>query len=155
MKRLLWLFPPLALTLAFLIGGAYPGRPEKPAAVVRGHSGHSGPLVRPGESAVGAVAFLKTLRSDPPPPPPPPPPPAPPPPPPPPDVAVTFRASLRGVERDPTTGRHRALVSDASGGVSAISEGGTVGDGWRIRTVSEEAVTLAKGRETRVVRVFG
>ena len=73
MKRLLWLIHPLALNLAFLIGGAYPGRPEEPPAVVRGQSARSGAVLRPGENAVSAVAFLKTLRSDPPPPPPPPP----------------------------------------------------------------------------------
>jgi len=70
-------------------------------------------------------------------------------------VAVTFKAALRGVERDPATGRQRVLVGDASGGVATISEGGRFGDGWRIRNISAEAVTLAKGRETRVVRVFG
>jgi hypothetical protein len=70
-------------------------------------------------------------------------------------VAVTFKAALRGVERDPATGRHGALVSDASGGVSLIPVGGRYGDGWRIRNISAEAVTLAKGRETRVIRVFG
>ena len=79
----------------------------------------------------------------------------PPPPPPPPDVAVTFKAALRGVERDPATGRQRVLVSDASGGVSTLNEGGRYGDGWRIGNISAEAVTLAKGRETRVIRVFG
>jgi len=69
-------------------------------------------------------------------------------------VAVTFKAVLRGVERDPATGRQRVLISDG-GGVSAIQEGGGFGDGWRIKNISAEAVTLAKGRETRVVRVFG
>ena len=68
---------------------------------------------------------------------------------------MTFKAALRGVERDPGTGRRHVLVSDASGGVSTINEGGRYGDGWRIRNISAEAVTLAKGRETRVVRVFG
>ena len=155
MKPLLWAVPPVLLGLAFLTGAAYPGRPEEPPAVVRGQAARAGAILRPGESAVGAVAFLKTLRSDPPPPPPPPPPPAPPPPPPPPDVAVTFKAALRGVERDPATGRSSVLVSDPSGGVAALPEGSRYGDGWRIRNISAEAVTLAKGRETRVIRVFG
>ncbi|MNI31176.1 hypothetical protein D3C73_850510 [compost metagenome] len=70
-------------------------------------------------------------------------------------MAVTFRAALRGIERDPATGRHRALVSDASGGVSTINEGGSFDSGWHLRNISAEAVTLTKGRETRVVRVFG
>ncbi|PRB32130.1 hypothetical protein CQ035_16365, partial [Brevundimonas sp. MYb46] len=73
MRRLLWLAPPLMLILAFQTGAAHPGQPEEPPGVVRGQSARSGPVVRPGESVVGAVAFLKTLRSDPPPPPPPPP----------------------------------------------------------------------------------
>ena len=144
MKPLLWAVPPVLLGLAFLTGAAYPGRPDEPPAVVRGQAVRAGAILRPGESAVGAVAFLKTLRSDPPPPPPPPP-----------DVAVTFKAALRGVERNPATGRQHVLVSDASGGVSPLSEGGRYGDGWRIRNISAEAVTLAKGRETRVIRVFG
>ncbi len=55
MKQLLWLAPPLALAAAFLTGAAYPGLPEEPPAVVRGQSAHSGAVLRPGESAVGAV----------------------------------------------------------------------------------------------------
>jgi len=70
-------------------------------------------------------------------------------------VAVTFRAALRGVERDPATGQRRALVTTDSGGVGALAEGARFGDGWRIKDITAEAVTLAKGRETRVVRVFG
>src|SRR5690606_21778687 len=73
-RMVLWLAPPLILALCFLSGAAWPGRPEEPPAVVRGQAAHSGAVLRPGEGAVAAVAFLKTLRSDPPPPPPPPPP---------------------------------------------------------------------------------
>lgn len=138
MKPLLWLAPPLILALSFLSGTTWPGRPEEPSAVVRGQAARNSAVVRPGEGVVAAVAFLKTLRSDPPP-----------------DVAVTFRAALRGVERDPATGQRRALVTTDSGGVGALAEGARFGDGWRIKDITAEAVTLAKGRETRVVRVFG
>jgi len=68
-------------------------------------------------------------------------------------VAVTFRAALRGVERDPATGARHVLVSGA-GGVAPLAEGAVFED-WRIKEITADAVTLTKGRETRVVRVFG
>lgn len=93
---------------------------------------------------------------------PPPPPccePPPPPPPPPPDVAVVFKQGLLGIERDPATGQYRAMVRDpAHPGpqIRLMAAGETFGDkGWRIEQVSEFSVTLRKGRETRVVRLFG
>jgi hypothetical protein len=152
---------PLLLVCAFVLGWQSPGRPDEPPLVRRGVSAEDQPVLRPGESAAAAVRFLRTLRSDPPPPPPPPPPPAPPPPPPPPpppDVAVIFKQALGGIERDAATGALSALVRDpaASGPqIRSMAVGDRFGDGWRISEISETAVTLKKGRETRVVRLYG
>lgn len=145
---------PLMLALAFLLGWTYPGRPEEPLGVVRGGSAARALVLRPGESAAEAMRFLRTLRSDPPPPPPPPPPAPPPPPPPPPDIAVVFRGMLRGVEQDERSGGFRALV-DTGGGVSAVGVGHRLERGWRITKISADRVTLGKGRESRVVRLYG
>ncbi|MEE2849665.1 MAG: hypothetical protein VX561_07345, partial [Pseudomonadota bacterium] len=79
-------------------------------------------------------------------------------PPPPPDVSVVFKQALRGVERNPSTGSLAALVSDpAAPGpqIRSIVVGDRFGDGWRIEEITESAVTLRKGRETRVVRLYG
>lgn len=150
---------PVLLALVFLIGWSWPGRPEEPLGVSRGGGGPRPLVLRPGESTGAAVGFLRTLRSDPPPPvvvviaPPPPPPP-----PPPPDISVTFKAALRGITQDPDTGRYGALVGDpAAGGpqIAAMTVGDSVGDGWRINQITADAVTLRKGRETRVVRLYG
>ncbi|MBN8529834.1 MAG: hypothetical protein J0M36_11465 [Caulobacterales bacterium] len=146
--------------IAFLLGMAFPGLPEDPPAVTRGMGGQRAEMLRPGETAAAAVRFLRTLKSDPPPPPPPPPPPVyvPPPPPPPPDVAVVFKSLLAGVEKDPATGRLYALVRDSASPTPQIARmavGHRFGDGWRISEISETAVTLRKGRETRVVRLYG
>ena len=153
---------PVLLAIAFLWGWSFPGRPQDPPGVVRGAGGgpDSGLVLRPGESTAAAVRFLSTLQSDPPPPAPPPVvlPPPPPPPPPPPDVAVTFRAALSGITRDPASGRYGALVRDpAAPGpqITSMRVGDRFGDGWRISQISADAVTLRKGRETRVVRLYG
>ena len=152
---------PLMLALAFLIGWVFPGRPDEPLGVTRGREGQRGLILRPGESTAAAVRFLRTLQSDPPPPVTvivAPPAPAPPPPPPPPDIAETFRARLGGIVRDPDTGVYGALVRDpAAGGpqIATMTVGDGVGDGWRIGEITADAVTLEKGRETRVVRLFG
>ena len=146
--------------IAFLLGMAFPGLPEEPPAVTRGMGGQRAEMLRPGETAAAAVRFLRTLRSDPPPPPPPPPPPRriPPPPPPPPDVAEVFKSLLAGVEQDTVTGELQTLMRDSASPrpqISRMSVGDTFGDGWRISEISETAVTLRKGRETRVVRLYG
>lgn len=163
MKRWVPFLIPLALAAAFLIGWSHPGRPEEPLTVTRGAAASAGLTLRPGESTAEAVRFLRTLRSDPPPPAPPPSQvvvvaPPPPPPPPPPDVSVVFRQALTAIERDPATGAYRAYVRDpaAPGPQSvAMSEGARFGDGWRISEISPESVTLRKGRESRVVRLYG
>ena len=134
--------------IAFLLGMAFPGLPEDPPAVTRGMGGQRAEMLRPGETAAAAVRFLRTLKSDP----------APPPPPPPPDVAVVFKSLLAGVETDPATGRLHALVRDSASPTPQIARmavGHRFGDGWRISEISETAVTLRKGRETRVVRLYG
>lgn len=160
MSRWIALAIPLVLLLAFLLGWLFPGRPEEPLGVTRGYGARNELTLRPGDSANDAVRFLRTLRRDPPPPPPPParvvPPP--PPPPPPPDVAVVFKAALRGIERDTETGAFYALVRDpaaSSPQMGVMGEGARFGDGWLIREISADAVTLAKGGEVRVVRLFG
>lgn len=148
------LFVVLFLAGVFLLGWQNPNEPEEPPSVRRGGLGQDSLVLRPGESAAAAVRFLRTLRSDPPPPAPPPPPP----PPPPPDVSVVFKQALRGVERNPATGSLAALVSDpAAPGpqIQSIVVGDRFGDGWRIEEITESAVTLRKGRETRVVRLYG
>lgn len=151
---------PLMLALAFLIGWLFPDRPEDPLGVARGGGGQRGLVLRPGESTVGAVRFLRTLRSDPAPPPTvivAPPAPPPPPPPPPPDISVTFKARLGGIVRDPETGQYGALVRDAAAGgpqIATMTVGDGVGDGWRIRQISSDSVTLGKGRESRTVRLY-
>ena len=157
MKLLFWTAGPIALlALLFAAGFSSPSMPEPPASVVRGaSSATAGAVIRPGETAVAAVAFFRTLRSDPPPPPPPPPPPHPPPPPPPPDVAETFRAAFRGVQRNPDTGQISALVTLGSGTVGHLAEGSPYGDGWIVKSVTHNTVTLAKGQETRLISVFG
>ncbi len=160
MTRWLALAISLAIVLAFLMGWLFPGRPEAPLGVTRGAGSRAELTLRPGDGSNVAIRFLRTLRRDPAPPPPPPPPVviAPPPPPPPPDVSVVFKQALSGIERDPETGAFRALVRDPaapSPQIAAMSVGARFGDGWRIREISADAVTLAKGREVRVVRLFG
>ena len=159
MSRWLPFLMPVVLALAFVLGWSFPGRPEEPIGVRRGAGVAAGLTLRPGESTGEAVRFLRTLRSDPPPPAPPvverPPPP---PPPPPPDVSVVFKAALTGIARDPATGALTALVRDpAAPGpqIAAMRIGDRFGDGWRINEISADAVTLRKGRETRVVRLYG
>ncbi|QYF86435.1 hypothetical protein [Brevundimonas sp. PAMC22021] len=71
---------------------------------------------------------------------------------------MVFKQALSGVERDPATGGLTALVRDpAAPGpqIRSIAVGDRFGDGWRISEISEYAVTLKKGRETRVVRLYG
>jgi len=161
MRWLTFLVPAL-LASSLLWGWLSPGRPEAPPGVTRGEGAGSGLLaLRPGETAAGAVRFLRTFRSDPPPPTPPPAPVAPPPapPPPPPDVAVLFKQALLGVSRDPLTGAMSALVRDPGQPgpqIGRMKAGDVFGrDGWRIRDITDQAVTLEKGRETRVVHLFG
>ena len=137
------LFVLLIFASVFVLGWQAPGRPEEPPAVRRGGSSQDMLVLRPGESAAAAVRFLRTLRSDPPPPP---------------DVAVVFKQALRGVERNPATGSLAALVSDPAvpgPQIRSMVVGDQFGDGWRIDEISEIAVTLRKGRETRVVRFYG
>lgn len=160
MNRLIPIVLPLVLLSAFLFGWAFPGRPEAPLGVSRGAGTSVGLTLRPGETTRDAIRFLRTLRSDPlpPPPPPPPPPPVVLPPPPPPDVAVVFKNALSGIERDPATGVYRALVRDpvAPGPqILALSVGDGFADGWRITDVTADAVVLGKGRDVRVVRLYG
>ncbi|MBB5745329.1 hypothetical protein [Brevundimonas variabilis] len=159
MTRWLAVLIPLFLAMALMLGWSFPGRPEEPLGVTRGGATIRGLTLRPGESTTEAVRFLRTLRSDPPPPyiPPPPTPPPPPPPPPPPDVAVTFAAALRAIEREPGTERYQALISDpAAPGpqTRAIVIGDAYGDGWRINAISADSVSLVRGRETRRVRLY-
>lgn len=159
MTRWLALALPLPVAVAFLLGWLYPDRPEEALGVTRGQGGRAELTLRPGDGSNDAVRFLRTLRRDPPPPLPPPAPvivvtPLPPPP----DVSVLFKAVLSGIERDPQTGIYRALVRDAAAPppqIASMGVGDRFGDGWRIRQISEDAVTLAKGRETRVVRLYG
>lgn len=159
MSRLVPIVLPIVLLAAFLFGWVFPGRPEEPLGVSRGAGTSVGLTLRPGETTVDAIRFLRTLRSDPLPPPPPPPPPIvlPPPPPPPPDVAVVFKSLLSGIERDPATGVYRALIRDpAAAGpqIKVMSVGDGFVDGWRITEVTAGAVVLGKGRDVRVVRLY-
>lgn len=159
MTRILALVVPVILLLALVVGMVAPGRPPEPLGVIRGAGAIAGLTLRPGESTVEAVRFLRTLRSDPAPPAPPPPP-SPivlPPPPPPPDVSVVFKAALGGIARDPQTGTYTALVRNAAAGpqIGAMKVGDVFGDGWKIREISADAVTLSRGRDVRVVRLYG
>lgn len=160
MTRWLAITAPLLVLLGFVLGWTFPGRPEAPLGVTRGVGQRSELTLRPGENSSQAVRFLRTLRRDPLPPPPPPPPPpiVVPPPPPPPDVAVVFKSALSGIERDPATGVFRALVRNPMSGSSQTTPmglGSKFVDDWRIKEISSDAVTLAKGREIRVVRLYG
>lgn len=159
MTRWLPFFVPILLAAAFVIGWLAPGLPEEPSTVTRGVGAQDTLTLRPGEGAAAAVRFLRTLRSDPTPPAPPvaPPPPPHPPPPPPPDVAVVFRTALRAIERDPFTGSLSALMSDpaAPGPQTRSIRVGDRFDGWRIQDITETAVTLTRGRERRVVQLYG
>lgn len=162
MTRWLPLFAPILLAGALLTGWLFPGKPEEPPMVTRGVGSGDALTLRPGEGSSAAVRFLRTLRSDPAPPvieveaPPPPPPPLPPPPPPP-DVAVVFRSALRAIARDPQTGALSALMSDPAhlGPQTRTLRSGDRFDGWRIDDIAEDAVTLSRGRERRVVRLYG
>ncbi len=160
--RWLALLVPLVLFLAFIVGWAFPGRPETPLGVTRGQGQAASLTLRPGESTGTAVRFLRTLRSDPPPPAPvviaAPPLPPPPPPPPPPDVAVVFKAGLSAIERDPNSGRYQALVRDPAAmgtQIRAMNVGDRYGAGWRITDISADRVTLGRGRDVRVILLFG
>jgi hypothetical protein len=70
---------------------------------------------------------------------------------------VVFKSALSGIARDPATGVLRALVRDPSAGsqIKAMAAGETFVDGWVVTDISVEAVVLGKGRETRVVRLYG
>ncbi|MBD3837961.1 hypothetical protein [Brevundimonas sp.] len=73
-------------------------------------------------------------------------------------MAVVFKQALAGIERDPQTLSYAALVRDpAAPGpqIRSMRVGDTFGEGWRVSQITEYAVTLSKGRETRVVRLFG
>ena len=135
--RWAWLLLPVVFALAFLIGTLAPGAPEDPPGVSqRGSGGSIGPILRPGESTTAAVAFMRTLASDPVPPPPPPPPPVepPPPPPPPPDVSVTFKAALSAISLDEESGAYLVMVRGPapSGPQTVPMKIGDEFDGWRI-----------------------
>jgi len=147
------------LACAFLLGWLFPDRPESLSVVRRGLSYESTPTLRPGESTVTAVAFLRTLRSDPLPPPPPPPPPPlrPPPAPPAPDVSVLFKADLKAIMRNPETNVLRVLVRDPDA-PDVQTRGLIIGDrymtDWLIKDISPDTVTLGNGRDVRVVRLY-
>ena len=148
------------IALALPFGWTFPPRIEAPPAVVRGATTTSRLTLRPGDSTVEALAFLRTLRADPTPPKPPvpPAPPAPPPPPPPPDVSVIFKSLLRGVERNPSTGAFQVLLSDpaaSSPQITVMGVGGRVLGDWRITAISSHTVTLSRQREVRVIPVYG
>ncbi len=146
------------LLSAFLFGWLVPAQPEEPLGLSRRAVSSAGLTLRPGETVAQAVKFLKSLRSDPLPPPPPPPPPPVVAPPPPLDVAIVFKHTLTGIERDPLSGAYSALVRDpaASGQqVKGMVVGDAFGDGWRIVEISAQAVVLSKDRDTRVVRLYG
>jgi hypothetical protein len=71
---------------------------------------------------------------------------------------VVFKQALSGIERDPTTGALAALVRDpAAPGpqIRVMAVGDRFGGDWRISEITDYAVTLRKGRETRVVRLYG
>jgi hypothetical protein len=69
-------------------------------------------------------------------------------------VAVTFAAAVRGVSRDPQTGEVSVLLGGPEG-ARQLGVGGVFADGWRVKEISGASVTLAKGREIRVVRLYG
>lgn len=148
------------LAVALPFGWTFPPQLEAPPAVVRGAGAQSRLTLRPGDSTVEAVRFLRTLRADPTPPPPPPPPPSPPPPPPPvpPDVAVVFAGLLRGVQRNPETGEFQVLLSDPAAPppqITAMSVGSRVLGDWRITAISSRSVTLTRRQEVRVIPIYG
>lgn len=150
MRGLAFLVP--AVLLAAFLAGFWAPVTEPLGLTI----GRRGPVpqtltLRPGEGTTEAVRLLRALQSDPPPPLPPPPPPALPPPPPPPDIAVTFAAAIRGVSRDPQSGEVKVLLD----GARQLGVGAVFADGWRVKEISGISVTLAKGRETRVIRLYG
>ena len=65
---------------------------------------------------------------------------------------------IGGSEQDAATGTLRALVRQSASSMPQINRmavGDAFGDGWRISEISETAVTLRKGQEVRVVRLYG
>ena len=66
MMRGLILVALVLVALALPFGWTFPPRPETPLGVVRGASAPSRLTLRPGDSTVEAVQFLRTLRADPP-----------------------------------------------------------------------------------------
>ena len=67
-------------------------------------------------------------------------------------------APQRITSTDPATGALTALVRDpAAPGpqIRAMAVGDRFGDDWRISEITDYAVTLKKGRETRVIRLYG
>lgn len=149
--RILAFLIPAVLIAALLAGLWAPVIEPQGLTVGRRPGAPDGLTLRPGEGTTEAVRLLKAFQSDPPPPPPPPAPPPPPPPPPPPDVAVIFGQAVRGVSRDPQSGEITVLLD----GARRLGVGGVFADGWRVKEISGTSVTLAKGRETRVVRLYG
>jgi len=145
---------PAVLTGAFLAGLWAPVIEPEGLTVGRRSDGPQTLVLRPGEGTSEAVRLLRAFQSDPPAPPPPPPMPPPPPPPPPPDVAVTFAEVLRGISRDPLSGELSVLLGGPEGS-RRLGVGAAFADGWRVKEISGTGVTLAKGRETRVVRLYG
>ena len=96
-------------------------------------------LTKPGSGSADAAKYLATLNTPPPPPPPPgvqPP-----------DVGLTFRKDVTAVTTDKTP---HVILADGR----QLARGQDYRDGWKVRLITSESVTLAKGVETRSINLF-
>jgi hypothetical protein len=96
-------------------------------------------LTKPGSGSADAAKYLAVLNT---PPPPPPPPGAQPP-----DVGLTFRKDVTAVTTDRTP---HVILADGR----QLARGQDYRDGWKVRLITTESVTLAKGAETRSINLF-
>jgi hypothetical protein len=96
-------------------------------------------LTKPGSGSADAAKYLAVLNT---PPPPPPPPSAQPP-----DVGLTFRKDVTAVTTDRTP---HVILADGR----QLARGQDYRDGWKVRLITTESVTLAKGAETRSINLF-
>jgi hypothetical protein len=96
-------------------------------------------LTKPGFGSADAAKYLAVLNT----------PPAPPPPPgaQPPDVGLTFRREVTAVTTDKTP---HVILADGR----QLARGQAYRDGWKVRLITTESVTLAKGAETRSINLF-
>ena len=132
----------IVLAPAAFAVGIWQGQHETPVALTTGVRLNAPIITKPGFGAAGAAKYFATLN-----PPPPPPRPSGAPPPPPPDIGLLFRTDVSAVTTGPVP---RVILA----GGKTLARGEVYRDGWKVREVRNDSVTLVKGAETRSINLF-